>query len=283
MNTNLTSELHPIRRNRRSARVLGAVAVGAALTAGLVGCGSGTDDASNSITALKATTTVPSDTSSDPASDAGVPVGGDAPVAPVNGPSDSNAGQQSGGSNGGGQPTAPKPVIDSFVTPENIDCHNGDFQQFSASWTTTHASKVTISIDGPGVYAEYSADGETSLPFSCSSSHSFLLTAHGDGGTATRTIVLDPRNVQDESSGDEDEQSMPMGTTAKVSGGSTGEGPASQRDCDAYATQIDSLIDIGVESLQAGGTEGYNGAIAAGDEASRVEDQAMSLGCFFVY
>jgi hypothetical protein len=280
MDHNLTSELHPIRRNRRSARVLGAIAVGAALTAGLVGCGSaGGDDASLEANVFKATTTVPNDAAGEP----GVPVGGEAPTAPVSGPSNSNAGQPSGGSSGGGQATAPMPVIDSFVTPEDIDCHNGDFQLFSASWTTTHASKVTISIDGPGIYAEYPADGETSLPFSCSSSHSFLLTAHGDGGTATRTIVLDPRNVQDESSGGEDEQSMPMGTSAKVSGGSTGDGPATDRDCEAYATQINSLGAIAADALEAGGTKGYGDADAAIQEADKAMDQGMSLGCFFVY
>jgi hypothetical protein len=280
MDTNLTTELHPIRRNRRSAQALGAIAVGAALTAGLVGCGSGADDdASLRVNAFKSTTSVPNDA----ASDAGLPVGGEAPVAPVSGPSGSNAGQPSGGGNGGGQPTAPTPVIDSFVTPEDIDCHNGDFQQFTASWTTTHASKVTISIDGPGIYAEYPADGETSLPFSCSSSHSFLLTAHGDGGTATRTIVLDPRNAQDESSGDEDEQSMPMGTSAKVSGGSTGDGPATDRDCEAYATQINSLGTIAADALEGGGTKGYGDANAAMEEANEVMDEGMSVGCFFVY
>jgi hypothetical protein len=280
MDTNLATELHPIRRNRRSARVLGAIAVGIALTAGLVGCGSaGNDDAGLEANVFKTTTTVPNDA----ASDTGVPVAGEAPDAPLSGPSGSSEGQSSGGSGGGGQPTAPTPVIDSFVTPESIDCHNGDFQQFSASWTTTHASTVTISIDGPGIYAEYPADGETSLPFSCSSSHSFLLTAHGDGGTATRTIVLDPRNVQDESSDDEDEQSMPMGTSAKVSGGSTGDGPASDSDCEAYATQINSLGAIAADALEAGGTKGYADADAAMQEADKAMDQGMSLGCFFVY
>jgi hypothetical protein len=280
MDTNLTTEFRQARRIRRTLRVLGAVAVGTALTAGLVGCGSaGNDDASLEANVLKATTTAPADV----ACDAGGPVGGEAPVAPVNGPSGSNAGQPSGGSSGGGQPTAPMPVIDSFVTPEDIDCHNGDFQLFSATWTTTHASKVTISIDGPGIYAEYPADGDTSLPFSCSSSHSFLLTAHGDGGTATRTIVLDARNVQGESSDDEDEQSMPMGTSAKVSGGSTGDGPATDRDCEAYATQINSLGAIAADALEAGGTKGYGDADAAMQEADEVMDEGMSVGCFFVY
>ncbi|HEY6533414.1 MAG TPA: hypothetical protein VIY72_13990 [Acidimicrobiales bacterium] len=273
MDTNLTTEFRQIRRNRRTARVLGAVAVGAALTAGLVGCGSaGSDDASSNATALKATATVPSDA----LSDTGVPVEGDATVAPANEPSSSNGGNSN---NGGGQPSAPKPVIDSFATPENIDCHNGNFQEFTASWSTTHASKVTISIDGPGVYAEYPADGETSLPFNCNSSHSFLLTAHGEGGTATRTITLDPRNVQGESS-DEDEQSMPMGTSAKVSGGSTGTGTASERDCEIMAQQQETLQDIAHDQIQA---NDFDSAIATLDEADKVETHGYNAGCFFVY
>lgn len=114
-------------------------------------------------------------------------------------PDAGNAGGGSGGnpSNPTPQPVAAAPVITSFETPESIDCHNGDFQEFTARWTTTGATKVTISIDGPGIYAEYAANGEASLPFSCTSAHSFLLTAYGsDGQTATSTVTLQPRNVQ---------------------------------------------------------------------------------------
>ena len=108
-------------------------------------------------------------------------------------------------SKGGGQgsspatspPTGPPPVITSFVTPDNIDCHNGNFQMFSASWTTTNAVKTTISIDGPGIYKTYAANAADSLPFNCSTAHSFLLTAYAQNGrTATKTITLQPRNVQ---------------------------------------------------------------------------------------
>jgi hypothetical protein len=35
------------------------------------------------------------------------------------------------------------------------------------------AVKTTISIDGPGVYKTYAANASDSLPFNCSSSHSF--------------------------------------------------------------------------------------------------------------
>jgi len=274
MRTTSTSEsieIHTSRRtrkSRRTARVLGAVAVGAALTAGLVGCGTGADQAST-----EASGKVPAKATKvagELAATGDTAPGGDAG-------NDSQSGDDQGGSNG--QPSAPKPVIDSFVTPESIDCHNGDFQEFTASWTTTHASSVMISIDGPGGYDTYGPDGETSLPFSCSSSHTFLLTAMGEGGTVTRQITLEPRNVQgpsDESS-DDDEQSMPAGSTAKVSAGATGDGPATQRDCDAYATQINSLDDIAVGAA----TEAETDAAVA--EANRYENEAMSVGCFIIY
>lgn len=103
-------------------------------------------------------------------------------------------------------PSAPAPTITSFTTPENIDCHNGNSQMFTASWAVNGAEKVTISIDGPGIYDTYPGTGSVSLPFECSTSHSFLLTAYGaDGQTATRSVTLQPRNVQAPAdSGDEE-------------------------------------------------------------------------------
>ena len=150
---------------------------------------------------------------------------GDLPVAVDDGPVTSNGPSPSG--NTGGAPTprpqapsgpsapaAPAPVITSFTTPENIDCHNGDFQTFSASWTTTNATKTMISIDGPGGYKTYAANDSDSLPFSCSSPHTFLLTAYGhDGSTVTRSITLQPRNVQVPDNG-QDDDAEPSGNPA---------------------------------------------------------------------
>ncbi|MFN8025005.1 MAG: hypothetical protein U0W40_01215 [Acidimicrobiia bacterium] len=95
------------------------------------------------------------------------------------------------------QPSSPAPVITSFRTPENIDCHNGNFQNFTAKWVAENAVKTTMSIDGPGIYNTYGTSVEESLPFNCSSSHSFTVTAYGaDGRTVSQTITLEPRNVQ---------------------------------------------------------------------------------------
>jgi hypothetical protein len=157
-----------------------------------------------------------------------VPVGGVPGIDPVTptggGPGGSAGGASSAGAGGGSgapnprppspptvpptvppTPASPAPVITSFATPPNIDCHNGNQQSFSASWSTQHATRVTISIDGPGVYKTYGPTGSDSLPFNCSSSHTFLLTAYGqDGRTVTRTITLQPRNVQQPSPADDE-------------------------------------------------------------------------------
>jgi hypothetical protein len=175
------------RRGRKS--LLGAAALALVLSGAGAACGSSSDDASTSGTAdaISATTVAASDTSA-PAS------GGSSSGGSSSGGSSSNGGSSGGG---GGGSSAPAPVINSFATPESIDCHNGMFQEFTASWSTSNATRVTISIDGPGIYAEYGPSGETSLPFNCNSSHTFLLTAYNQDGTkATKQITLQPRNVQ---------------------------------------------------------------------------------------
>jgi hypothetical protein len=185
------------RGGRRSLRLAATVAVPFAIALALVGCSS-----EDSGTATTGTTIADGSTSTEsvPTSDAPANDG-------QSGGGQTGGGQtgggQTGGQTGGGSPTptnppaAAAPVINSFETPENIDCHNGNFQEFTATWSTTNAVNVTISIDGPGVYDTYGPNGEASLPFNCSSSHTFLLTAHGsDGQTATRSVTLAPRNVQ---------------------------------------------------------------------------------------
>ena len=161
-------------------RVMAVLLVGLLLS----GCGDDSTDASDTTTTSEVTTTTV-------ATAAGSASGGGG-----------SAGGGGGGAAGGSATTAkaatgPTPVINTFETPENIDCHNGNFQTFTATWTTTDAVKTTISIDGGGVYKTYGADDEASLPFNCSSSHTFVLTAYGSGGkTATRSVTLQPRNVQ---------------------------------------------------------------------------------------
>jgi hypothetical protein len=142
---------------------------------------------------------------------------------------DTNGASGAGQSNGGGgaqtpgAPTGPTPTIVTFHTPDTIDCHNTDSPMFSASWTTTNATKTTISIDGPGIYKTYGANADESLPFNCSSSHSFTLTAFGAGGkTVTRKITLKPVNVRPPQTPDPGNQAPTTPTTTKAPTGNQG-------------------------------------------------------------
>lgn len=174
-------------RLRRTAAFAAVVALGAA---GLAAC---SDDKADKVDA--GTTSTTSTTTTDSSADGGSNAGGGSGNSGGNSSGGSNGGNSGGGSGGGSSSTAP--AFTNVSTPDSIDCHNGDFQEFTASWTTTNATRVTVSIDGPGVYNEYPANGEASLPFNCSSSHTFLFTAYnGDGATATKSITLQPRNAQ---------------------------------------------------------------------------------------
>lgn len=156
---------------------------------------------------------------------------------------------------------------------------------------------MTISIDGPGVYSEYPADGEASLPFNCSTAHTYLLTAHASNGrTATRTVTLEPRNaqqpeddsVQDLMAASAVRQTRPTGSAprpvgvsgeaSRLQGASTGDGTATDADCEAYAEFIGSTVSEAVAAIEVDDVE--KGAYLL-DEADRYRDQGMSAGCFF--
>lgn len=178
MTTSVTST-----RPSRGLRRLGLLSALALLVAfGAAACGGGDDDSATD-------TTVTSTTA----------------VAQQGGGGSSGGGSSSGGGGGqsGGGTSGPTPTITSFTTPDSIDCHNGNFQNFTASWSTTDAVSVAISSGASNL----PPSGETSLPFDCSSAHTFTLTAYGSGGaTATRSVTLQPRNVQPQSSGEEEDE-----------------------------------------------------------------------------
>lgn len=209
MQTTTTPIVHHSARRIRNAIAAGAIGL---LAAGSLGaCGASTPGATSGMTTTtlakhsEVATTV---TTTKPAGPSTVASNGNANGAPSGGgqPSGNNGNPSGGGGSngGGGTNTAPAPTITGFTTPENIDCHNGNLQNFTLSWTTQNATKVTISIDGPGIYDTYGPSGDASLPFNCSSSHTFLLTAYSaDGKTATKQVTLQPRNVQTPDSGDD--------------------------------------------------------------------------------
>ena len=109
----------------------------------------------------------------------------------------SGGGGSGGGSGSGGGPTGPQPSIVTFDTlsgNDDVDCHNGNSQNFSVVWDTTDAVRVSITSSGDNL----PPDGEGSLPFDClSAPHTYTLTAYGSGGrTATSSLTLPARNVQ---------------------------------------------------------------------------------------
>jgi hypothetical protein len=97
-------------------------------------------------------------------------------------------------------PTAAPPTaaptgqtIVTFVVPATIKCDAADQTTplVHLSWTTARATGVSISIDGPGKFADYPASGSADLPFACSvAQHTYLLTTQGAGTPATRTVVV---------------------------------------------------------------------------------------------
>jgi hypothetical protein len=71
-----------------------------------------------------------------------------------------------------------------------------DGRPVALEWRVTGAEDVTLSVDGPGVYATYPAEGSDSFSFGCGGregdleEHTYLLTAVADGVTVTETLVV---------------------------------------------------------------------------------------------
>lgn len=218
-------------RRRGTAVVIGVLAAVAALlvvtAGGLALLKAGRSDA----TVQSATANKPVGvTSTAPTSDTAAPEQ-PAPAATedevVTAPAESSGGQvvvnvptgggSTGGGNGGGAPkpttspapkppASPAPAVTSVNAPSSIDCHNGNSQGFSISWTSANATKTTLAVDGPGIYATYGPSGSQQLTFDCHSAHTYTIVAFSaDGRTASKTITLQPRNVQPPSTPDTDQ------------------------------------------------------------------------------
>jgi hypothetical protein len=198
------------RRNRRLVRLAGAATLALVLAGGAAACGGTSDDRAvpASLQGGAITTAVPVGT--EPVATV-APEGRPAQApAPASG-GGSGQGSSAGGSGQGGapqpqgQPSSPAPTL-VLEHPESIDCHNGMFQQFTLGWSTTGAVRVTVSIDGPGVYQEYAPNASDTLPFNCSSPHTFLVRAYAEDGQVTeKSVTLYPRNVDAQGSSDPEE------------------------------------------------------------------------------
>ena len=82
-------------------------------------------------------------------------------------------------------------MCSSDLTTVKCDAADQTTPSVHLTWTTAKATGVSISIDGPGKFADYPASGSTDLPFACSvAQHTYLLTTQGTGTPATRTVVV---------------------------------------------------------------------------------------------
>jgi hypothetical protein len=66
-------------------------------------------------------------------------------------------------------------------------------------WKVTGTDRIRLSVDGPGLYAEYGPAGSDALPFPCEAapgtdqSHTYTLTAIGLGRDRSQTLVVKAR------------------------------------------------------------------------------------------
>lgn len=177
-------------RTIRAVIGVGAVA-GLAVSLVFVGCGS---DEERSGTPESSTTTPVADRSTTTTASASAD-GGDSSSSGFSGSDASGGGSPSGGSSGSGGDPSTDLAIEEFGVPATVDC-SGDDPQVSLTWSARNADRVTISVDGPGVYAEYGPSGETAILFPCPGPHTYLLTAYGSGGaTRTETVTVTGENV----------------------------------------------------------------------------------------
>ena len=99
--------------------------------------------------------------------------------------------------------TAPAvPVIRYFRVATKPSCPSGtdqvqyEGQPVVLEWKVTGADKTTLSVDGPGVYAEYGTEDSATLTFPCSGDpgssqrHTYTLSAIGPDGTTSKTVTV---------------------------------------------------------------------------------------------
>ena len=87
------------------------------------------------------------------------------------------------------------PTFTGLSVPTTVSCPSPYADAYASfSWTAPGASKVTLSIDGPGIYRSYvGPSGSETVFFPCSSAHTYLFTAYGaDGSTTLRSFTVSP-------------------------------------------------------------------------------------------
>jgi hypothetical protein len=94
------------------------------------------------------------------------------------------------------------PAIEYFRVAAKPSCPSGtdqvryEGQPVVLEWKVTGAEKATLSVDGPGLYAEYGAKDSATLNFPCGGdpgsyqTHTYTLKAIGPGGTRSKTLTV---------------------------------------------------------------------------------------------
>ena len=67
---------------------------------------------------------------------------------------------------------------------------------------------------------------------------------------------------------------------ARATGESTGDGPADDKECEAWAGFINTVMEIAADDLKEGNTVGAANMV---NEAERAESDALGRGCLIAY
>jgi hypothetical protein len=113
-----------------------------------------------------------------------------------------NGGQNTrNGGSASARPSASGPVIVYFRIKQKPECPKGTnvapipAVNLVVEWQVTGVDKVTLSVDGPGVYNTYSAQGTETFYWSCGGqpgttvSHTYLLRAVTAGGVEAKKTL----------------------------------------------------------------------------------------------
>ncbi|GIF53216.1 hypothetical protein DFJ67_2492 [Asanoa ferruginea] len=108
-----------------------------------------------------------------------------------------DGGSDNGGTDGGN--VRKDPWIEYFRIKQKPHCPSGEWpngREVTVEWKVTGTDKVTISVDGQGIYDTYGASGSQSFSFPCgdwdpgqTAKHSYLLMTVGGGPVAKKTIT----------------------------------------------------------------------------------------------
>jgi hypothetical protein len=180
---------------------LALAAAGAALLIpATAGCTSGTSSSAGTGAAPSASPTSSTDAGADAVAQGGAGGAGGTSASPKSGPTNHTPSHAAS--------KAPGASITKFEVKTKPSCPvTGDpgapftspGNDVTIAWSVSGASKVTISVDGPGVYGTYDATGDLTLSFGCDksttmSTHTYLLTVVGYPSLTKKLTVSVPSN-----------------------------------------------------------------------------------------